>query len=150
MKKFLSLILFITIASVTFSQTKGDFFVGTNSNLTWTSLSNLQLSTGIGYQVSDEWQVGGFTMINKQDHTSLYARWYPSKCIIKENVRAFMQGSFDTSFDAEYWGINLSTGVTGFLNKTIYVEPRIGLYWNQSTSDESLGFESSIGFGLRF
>lgn len=155
MKQFLLFsLIFISISLAAQSDTisKGDWFIGANSNFAGTSFDALSINPTIGYQINNEWQVGGQINYhsNGYDYTSIYLRYYPSKCILKPTVKSFIQVSANTSWDDNSIGASAETGITGVLNKTFYIEPKIGFSYQQYAVNDQWGFQSSIGFGLRF
>jgi long-subunit fatty acid transport protein len=152
MKKVLFLLCFTLSIVFTQAQHKGDWFAGTNTNFADVALQDLSINPVIGYQVNDQFQVGGQVNIlsNGYDYTNVYVRYYPVKCVIKDNVRAYMQASAGTSWNDNSLTGGLEVGLTGMLNRTFYIEPKVGLNYQQFDVEDQWGFQSSIGFGLRF
>lgn len=140
--------------SLAFSQSKGDIIIGANSSLSTSRLVDLRLLPTVGYQVNDAVQVGaGITVLNSpgSDYNSfsIYARYYPKSCVISERIRSFFQLSGGVSPTHNTTAFGVDVGVTAFLNKWFFVEPRLG--WDLNTFEDqnisNLGM--SLGFGVR-
>lgn len=155
---FLSLTISIVIfsQSKSFSQSKGDLFVGADSELAVGRIQDLGLSPVIGYQVTNNLQFGVNFVVNTTNNTSYdwyqgYLKWYPTfvEKAINDNVRPFFKGSVGTSTTDKYTNVGVSIGATGFLAKWFYLEPSITYsYYNISGDINRLGVNVACGIRL--
>lgn len=138
MKKFLFLFLAIMALSMS-AQQKGDLLVGVNTSLTDNRVTDLHFTPEIGYQFSDNLQVGIAvtyfkTDVSEYDRYSVDVKYYPTalKLNSTSKVRLFAGGSFGTGFlgDSDY-SVGLKIGGTGYLNRWFYLEPNLGFVTDQ-------------------
>ena len=150
MKRILFIFSLLLISLLGFSQTKGDWLIGLNSNLSNVPLRDISFSEHIGYQVSNQWQVGGsFNFQKDADVMAVLIRYYPTKCHIKDNIRSFMSAGTTVSFNDDYNNVSLGVGLTGFINKTIYIEPSVNFINAAYPAGNYWKFTTNIAIGIR-
>lgn len=156
MKKYFSLVLFASIFLFVDlnAQRKGDVIVGANTSLNG-RIVDLSLAPTVGYQLSDNVQLGFGMVLNKTPNTSydwyqLYGRYYPTKGMFAK-IRPFAQAQFGVSSTNSYSTAGLQVGLTSFIkfDGWFFVEPSLGwTYSDYGGNSNSVGVNLALGLRL--
>lgn len=148
-------VLLLPIIGTSQNVSKNDLFVGLNTNLNNSRLVDIYLSPLVGYMVNDNLMVSGSAIFNssngsKYSWVSLGLRYYNTKINIKPSVNTFLElsGGKSTNEYDNYWGFGL--GVSAFLTKHIYLEPKLFLQSTYLNTDRYLSTGLQLGAGLKF
>lgn len=157
MNKFLKLLsIMLVMANSVSSQSAKDVFVGLNSDLTNSRVSDLSLSPNVGYMVNDNFMVSANVRWTDSDGSSYSflgatVRYYNSNLNLKSTVSTFLEGSLGTSFSDDDTTFGIGVGLNAWLSSKFYLEPKLSLATIHSEvggNYTDLGFQ--IGAGFRF
>lgn len=138
------------------SQSKSDLFVGLNSDVSGSRISDLSLSPNVGYMITDNFMVSANVHLVDADGSNYSlvsgtVRYYAPKLNINGRASTFVEGSLGTSFSDNDTSFGIGIGVDAWLSKAFYLEPKLSLQTIHSgTGGNYTDVGLQIGAGFKF